>query len=157
MTIKKIYVDIVELLQANENELVGDVLSQVLELAQSKQMSKAFKCDENGNVIAIYCYYHKMWEDVSLVEYGNKASSQSGLNTMCKVGVNNWTKQQRLYKEAKANMLMDVAKLVLAPDDINDQLIVLEQQRKMITPREHGEGTYHTLEELLEYNEYEVE
>ena len=35
--------------------------------------------DADGNVIAIYCYYHKKWELVEHIEYGKKANTATGL------------------------------------------------------------------------------
>ena len=107
--VKKAFVELVELLEANENKKVSSIMPQILELVTSKAQTKTFITNDKGEVVKVFCYYHKVWEDVSEHEYGAKASSASGLNTMCKVGVSNWTKQQRVAKQAKADLLERVA------------------------------------------------
>ena len=53
----------------------------------------------------VFCYYHKCWEDIATYTYGPKKSTASGLNTMCKEGVSNWTKQQRVAKQERSELL----------------------------------------------------
>ena len=60
---------------------------------------------DEDNLIAIYCYYHKQWELVTEVEYGKKASSSTGLNSMCKIGVKKWTQQQKKIKLVNEQVL----------------------------------------------------
>ena len=87
MTIKKAYIELFELLEANQDVSVAEIMPQVLELVQAKSNSKTYHKDDEGNVVAIYCYYHKCWERVDEVEYGAKSSTTHGFNTMCKEGV----------------------------------------------------------------------
>src|SRR5690606_41882083 len=58
---------------------------------------------------AVRCYYHGKWMDPSIVDFGAKANSASGLNSMCKDGMSKWTKQQRVAKSAKEALLTAVA------------------------------------------------
>lgn len=132
MSIKKPFVEIHSILVKNEGKKVKDLMDQLLEIMTSQQRDKNHYEDEHG--LWIFCYYHKEWELTSQVEYGSKVNTATGLNTMCKVGVNQWTKQQRDYKNAKADLLNQVAEGLLAPDEINAKLDELEDERKSIKP-----------------------
>lgn len=131
--IKKGFVDLVALLESNKNKKVSDILPLVLELATSKKIEKTFIKDDNGNVTQIFCYYHKQWEDVAL--YGKKASSHTGYNTMCKQGVNQWTKQQSEAKSAKAAMLDALESGKLQVSEIATRMAQIEEHRNRIEPR----------------------
>lgn len=140
MTIKKVYEDLIKLLEENPNKKVSTILDDVYKLASSKHRSKNFIVDENGKVTHIFCYYHKKWEDVTKVEYGSKANSATGLNSMCKEGVNQWTKQQREYKQNMTNLLPLVSSGEISPDQITDKQKEYEEQRLQIVPRKDGQG-----------------
>lgn len=153
-TIKKAYVDIVELLQSNEDARVGDILPQVITLAAAKTgagggKATAFHRDEHGEVVAIKCYYHKLWMDPRVVEFGKKATSPTGLNNMCKDGVSKWTKQQREVKAGEASLLARVSDGSLAVEDIASEQERIAEEARRIEPREDGYG-FETLEECLE-------
>lgn len=126
---KKVYVEIVALLEANANKKVSTILPQILELTRAKVAQSTFHKDDEGNVVAVYCYYHKQWELVSEVPYGKKASTASGLNTMCKAGTSQWTKQQRVAKKAKEALLEAVAKGEVEGESITVALEVIEAER----------------------------
>lgn len=140
MSIKKQYEEIVALLEANKNKKVSTVLPQILELCSAKQQSKTFKLNEEGQVTHVFCYYHKQWEDVSECEYGTKKSSASGLNSMCKVGYNQWSKQQRDYKKAKEQLLEDVASGAVPGDEVQARLLELEVNKSAIVPLQSDES-----------------
>ncbi len=135
-TIKKQYQAIIDLLEANSNKKVSTVLPQILELCEAKQQAKTFKLNEEGEVTHVYCYYHKQWESVDECEYGTKKSSASGLNSMCKVGYNQWSKQQRDFKKAKEQLLQDVADGEIEAVELKAMLEELEVQRTAIVPRD---------------------
>ncbi len=118
MTIKKAYVELVELLEANKSKKVSTILDDIIELCSSKTQGSTVLKDEEGNTIAIFCYCHKQWELLNEVPYGRKASSATGYNTMCKQGTSEWTKRQRIAKQANANILTDVASGKIEPSDI---------------------------------------
>ena len=106
MTVKKMYIEIVELLEANQNKLVSEVLQDVINLASAKSNKGAsgstFIKDVNGDVVAIQCYYFKRFMPLvgnEAVEFGAKKSTTTGYNTMCKLGVSLWTKQNKQAKE----------------------------------------------------------
>lgn len=130
MAIKKDFVALVEFLEANQNKKVATILEQLREMC-SQQNTVTFKKDAEGNVTEVFCYYHKRWELVSEHEYGKKASNKAtGLNTMCKVGLNLWTKQQSAAKKAKEQLLARVA--AGEELDLAHELEVIEAQRQLI-------------------------
>ena len=130
MAIKKDYQLIVEFLEANQNKKVATILEQLREMC-SQSNTVTFKKDDDGNVTEVFCYYHKRWELVSEHEYGKKASNKAtGLNTMCKVGYNQWTKQLSAAKKAKEQLLSRVA--AGEELDIGAELELIEAQRQLI-------------------------
>ena len=142
--VKKAYQDVVNFLQANEDARVGDVLGQVISMTSAKSAggtASNVMRDSEGNVTHIFCYYHKKWEPVAEVEYGAKANSSTGLNTMCKEGVSQWTKQQREAKKANEELLQKVAAGELNAADLPAQLEAIEAERQKIIPREDGIGS----------------
>jgi len=132
MAIKKSYTDIVNFLETNSNKKVSSIIDEIYAMCESKKQSKTFIEDSNGVVVAIYCYYHKQWEIINDVPYGSKASSSTGLNTMCKLGVSMWTKQQRAFKVGEANLLEEVMSGHIQPSDIKGHKEDLEVTRKSI-------------------------
>ena len=132
MAIKKDYVELVEFLTTNKNKKVETILEQVREMC-SQKVETTFKKDEDGNVTHVFCYYHKVWEDVSQVEYGKKASNKStGLNTMCKVGLNQWSKQQRVAQKEKNELLEKMAKGEVTQEEFTQELDAIELRRNTI-------------------------
>ena len=105
MTIKKVFVELHAFLEANADRKIKSILEEITilmsaKVAGSTGASNVHK-NEAGEVTHVLDYYFKTWMPVATVEFGAKASSASGLNTMCKEGVANWTKQQREFKKAK--------------------------------------------------------
>lgn len=136
MNIKKQYAEIYALLETNKNKKVSTILPQLAELMTTKVNQKTFLKDEGGNVTHVYCYYHKEWEDVTIAEYGTKKGTATGLNTMCKEGVRQWSKQQRDYKKAKEEALTKVMNGELKQEDLEAHMAELLEQSKVIVPRE---------------------
>lgn len=132
MAIKKDYVELVNFLETNKNKKVETILDIVREMC-SQKVETTFKKDENGNVTHVFCYYHKVWEDVSQVEYGKKASNKAtGLNTMCKVGLNQWSKQQRVAQKEKNELLEKMAKGEVTQEEFTQELDAIELRRNTI-------------------------
>lgn len=132
MAIKKDYVELVEFLTTNKNKKVETILEQVREMC-SQKVETTFKKNEDGNVTHVFCYYHKVWEDVSVVEYGKKASNKStGLNTMCKVGLNQWSKQQRVAQKEKNELLEKMVKGEVTQEEFALELEAIETRRQSI-------------------------
>ena len=136
MTIKKNFQELVTLLETNKNVKVSDILDQVLELAQSKVRESVYKFDELGNVTHVFCYYHKVWESLEECEYGSKASSKHNINNMCKIGVNQWTQQQKEYTTLKAQATTKILDGSLDPSDLQEYLDNLETQKNRVESRE---------------------
>ena len=130
MAIKKDFQALVDFLETNQNKKVSTILEQIREMC-SQQNTVTFKKDDEGNVTEVFCYYHKRWELVSEHEYGKKASNKAtGLNTMCKVGLNQWTKQQTAAKKAREQVL---SRLAAGEElDITAELELIEAQRQAI-------------------------
>lgn len=136
MAIKKDYVELVNFLETNKNKKVETILEMVREMC-SQKVETTFKKDENGNVTHVFCYYHKVWEDVSQVEYGKKASNKAtGLNTMCKVGLNQWSKQQRVAQKEKNELLEKMAKGEVTQEEFTQELDAIELRRNTIVQPE---------------------
>lgn len=132
-TIKKNFVEIHKILSSNENKKVKDILHLLEPLMESKQRDKNHRIDEDG-VLWVFCYYHKEWENTQEVEYGKKANTSTGLNSMCKVGTNQWTKQQREYKKFKSELLDKVASGEIEPQDLQVEIEKLESDKNKIVP-----------------------
>lgn len=132
--IKKQFEAIHALLEANKNKKVSTIMADLEALMTSKVQQKTFELDDEGNVTRVFCYYHKQWEDVAEVPYGKKASTASGLNTMCKEGLSNWTKQQRAYKKAKEQLLDQLSSGEVLQEELSEHLQTLEEQKDVIIP-----------------------
>lgn len=131
-TIKKIYQEVHAILSANENKKVKDILPLLEPIMEAQQRDKNHFEDEHG--LWIFCYYHKEWELTSQVEYGKKANTATGLNSMCKVGTNQWTKQQREFKKFKSELLDKVASGEISADQIESEIERLEEEKNRIVP-----------------------
>lgn len=134
MSIRKVYAEVHSILETNQDKKVSEVLELLLPLMESKQRTSNQRINDKGQ-LEIFCYYHKEWECVNDVEYGTKANSATGYNTMCKVGVNQWTKQQREFKKAKANLLDLVANGELEASELTNEITKLEEARDIVVPR----------------------
>jgi len=132
MTIKKPYVSLVEFLEANKNKNVSSILEEVKLMCESKKTTSTTLYNEDGKLLAVFCYYHKQWELVKDTPYGSKANTQSGLNTMCKVGVSKWTKAQRDAKKANEELLTKVGCGDILPEDIKKHQEDIEEARLLI-------------------------
>ena len=133
MAIKKQYQELFDFINSNKQKKISSVYDELVQLmSASTRMEATFKKDSDGNITHIYCYYHKKWEDLSVHEFGTKSKSTTGYNTMCKVGVNQWSKQQREAKRAKELMLEQVASGEVRAEDIQTRLAEIEQERTTI-------------------------
>jgi len=151
-TVKKQFEEIYTVLEENKNKKVSTILPQLIELMSKKNnasgAANTFIKNDDGDVVAIFCYYHKKWELVTDAEYGNKKGTATGLNTMCKEGVSKWTKQQRVKKQAEAELLTKVSSGELAVEDIAVEQARILEESKTIIEREDGHG-FDSAEEAL--------
>jgi len=144
MTVKKVFEPIVSLLvsaiEANPKVKAADLIEQIKELASAKVNrgeGATYKKDASGAVVAIYDYYFKRWMALvgpKAVEFGAKAKTTTGFNTMCKLGVSHWTKQQRVADESNKALLEEVKAGTLAHTDIAARQEQIEVARKAIVP-----------------------
>ncbi|AFV51080.1 hypothetical protein MS_01 [Vibrio phage VPMS1] len=156
-TIKKQYQELhtllTEALADKPKVQLNTLMPQILALMEAKKggsdKGSTFIKDAEGNVLAVYCYYHKKWELVEHIEYGKKANTATGLNTMCKVGVSCWSKQQRTYNKAKDELLVQMAE---GKDiDLAAELDKAEQARKEVLEHTDQEHSFDTYEEVATY------
>jgi hypothetical protein len=129
-TIKKGFQEVYKILTDNEDKKVSDILEQLIPIFESKQRDKNHYEDDDG--LWIFCYYHKEYELTDQVEYGKKVNTATGLNSMCKVGTNQWTKQQREFKKDKSELLNKVSSGELKIEDINNEIEKLDDIRTSI-------------------------
>lgn len=140
--IKTQYQELYTLLETSKNKKVSTVLPELIKLMESKVASKTFITDAEGNVVAVYCYYHKQWELVEHVPYGAKKHSKSGLNTMCKAGVNQWTKQQKEFKATQLSILDKLTDNELTSEEAKSYLETAEELKSAIVPIDSGYNEY---------------
>ena len=154
-SIKKVFTEINAFLSANQGKLVSEVMPELLAMMSAKVTNNgpaSFK-NEKGEVIAVYCYYHKKWELVNQHVYGAKSGTNTGLNSMCKLGVNQWTKQQREGKKAEAELLTKLANGELKVEDLVEARQSIEDKKSSIVFVESYPIAFDTLEELENYLE----
>lgn len=131
-------------------ESVRSLYNDAVDLTANKNSngsgSKTTAHYENGKLVAVFCYYHKRWELVDHIEYGNKSGTKTGLNTMCKEGVSAWTKANRAHNKLKDELLARLFKGELTSEEVQDQLAV----EPVIEPHSDEEHSYATLQDLLD-------
>lgn len=132
--VKKQFVELVNFLEENKDKKVSSILKQVLEMVESKKKDSTIRTDESGRITHIFCYYHKEWEPVEW--YGKKASSHSGYNTMCREGVNQWTKREADYKKAHQAVLAKLLANEIDNDTAKRMIEQIEKEKTVIVPRE---------------------
>lgn len=133
MNTKKSFQEVVAFLELNKDKKVSDIIEDVLMMTVSKKVAEVTRINKKGQ-LEVFCWYHKEWENTTLIEYGKKASTDTGLNTFCKVGVNQWTKQQADAKKEQCALLENVAEGEVKPEEINKRLAEIELKRNQIHP-----------------------
>lgn len=149
MTIKKSFREVVSFLEANQNKKVSSILEEIYSMTSQKAMSRTFLTNDKNEVIAIFCYYHKQWELLDEVEYGKKASSTTGYNTMCKIGVSKWTKQNNAIKQVNSKVLEMLELGEITSDEISETKERLIAEAKQLDTEDMPIG-YSSAEEALE-------
>ena len=136
-----------------------DLLAMVAKLSipKSNGTGKNFIKDAEGNVIAVFCYYHKTWELVEHIPYGKKASNAStGLNTMCKEGTSNWTKQQKAFKKGESDLLTKLAAGEVDVSDLSALKQDLEDAKQTIVPNSMLEYCFDDVADIPKVQRLEV-
>jgi len=150
MSIKKPYVELVAFLENNSDAKVGSIIEEIKSMVEAKVKTSTLHYDEDGNLIAIYCYYHKQWELIFDVEYGAKANTKTGYNNMCKIGCNQWYKQQRDAKKSKEKLLADLMEGIVTTDDAKSTQEDIEHVRTSLVTDEMPQG-FSSIEELEDF------
>lgn len=157
--LKKSLAGLFAILRENQERKVKSIMGDIEHFFYAKSNStgsstpheQATLKDANGKVVAIRCYYFKRWMPLVgdlAVEVGSKANSATGLNTMCKEGVNLWTKQNREAKLAMDDLLARVEAGEVSPSGIADEKAKIEADRKRIAETDKG---FATLDEVTAY------
>lgn len=159
-SIKKVFAPVYALLvaAAEEGKKVKSVLPELEALMAAKAGgggggATTFVKDDAGVVVAIFDYYHKKWVDPRIVEFGAKAGTATGLNTMSKEGTSNWTKQERAYKKGKDALLTRVVAGELDQAQLQIELAELEEARKVVVPLRGDYVGFDTAEEAIAFSE----
>jgi hypothetical protein len=152
MATKKVFAPIMTLLAANMGATVGDIYADVEALTSAKTgggggKATTFHKDEEGNVVAVQCYYHQKWFDPRVVDFGKKATSPTGLDRFTKHGLSMWTKQQAACKKATAEVYARLLAEEISNDEARELIAKAEAEKSTIV--DHPEGGFETLEELL--------
>lgn len=162
MSIKKPYQELHSFLVANKNKKVSTILEELEAMMVSKTRETTSLYDENHDLVAIFCYYHKVWELVkdttdrgNDVDYGSKANSKTGLNTMCKKGVSRWTKQQKDLKNINGDILEQVMNGEIQPGAAQTIKHTAELETREII-QEENQLVFNTVGELQEYVGHEL-
>lgn len=144
MAIKKMYVELVELLEANQDKKVKSILPDVIAMVSAKQarnVGSTFIKNSEGETLAIRCYYFQRWMPLvgdNAVEFGAKKSTATGYNTMCKDGVSHWTKQNNSAKKAHDALLDRLEAGDLTTDQIPAEKARIEEERRQVVDTELG-------------------
>lgn len=154
--VKKAYQPIVNLLTANQDARVGDILDDVIALAAAKTgggggKPTTFHKDAEGNVVAVQCYYFKKWFNPEFVPFGKKATSPTGLDRFTKAGLAAWNKSQSVLKKAKDEALAKLRANEIDADGVNAMITEAEEAAKTQADMPEEYIGFDTLEELLEH------
>lgn len=111
--VKKAFQPIVAFLEANKDKTVSEILGDVIALTAAKgsRVASASLKDADGKTWAVRCYWHEQWELVDgegAVEYGPKANTSTGLNSMCRSGTNQWNAANNGKKKQKEQIFQDL-------------------------------------------------
>lgn len=152
--IKKAFQPLFTILTANPEAKVSDLMEQLTEIASAKSgggggNAQNFHRDEEGKLVAVKCYYHKLWFSPDEVEFGPKKGSATGLSSMTKDGTSKWNKQFAAFKKAQSELLEDVATDQVNQADVKGIIEGLKAARDVIIPMEGDVIGYATLEEFL--------
>lgn len=154
---KKTMQPIIDLLEANKNAKVGDILAEVQILATAKARSTGQPRvatslrNDNGEVVAIRCYYFKAWMPIvteDAVEFGAKSNNKTGFNTMSKLGNSLWTKQQAEAKKSAAQLLSDVEEGIVEPQNISTVKAEIETVRNEVAKVPKGIKSFTEMSEV---------
>ena len=146
--------NVISILNENSNKKVSSIINIIEELKVEVKIirEKKYLLDSENKPFAIFCYYHKQWELISETEYGTKSSSKTGLNTMCKLGTNKWTKQQKTATKEKGELLIKLMDNEITQDEIKELNDGIEERKTLIDLEGSIGYTFEEIKELLNEN-----
>lgn len=158
MAIKKVFQPLMSLLAANMGATVETIYAQAEALVSAKVgggggKATNFHRADDGTVIAVFDYAFKVWVDPRLVEFGPKAGTPTGLNTMCKAGVSAWTKLQADFKKGKDAVVAELLAGKISSDEAQEQIAALEEARNATPALPADIQGFETLEDCLNNSE----
>lgn len=145
--IKKIYKDLVAFLETNKDKAIKNVLPEIYNLTRSKICrveGDSFIKDKDGKLVAAMCFYYQQWMPLvgeNAVEFGVKANTKTGLNTMSKAGLELWLAQQKTATQAGKQIIVDIKTEVLAIKDIGKREDEIELARTFVAKPKIGYET----------------
>lgn len=159
MKVKKSFQAIHNLLEQNKDSKIGDIWPQISELLETKSTvgrgaAPQYKINEEGEVIAIMCYYFKKWFDPRIMPFGSKAGSKTGLSNMCKEGTKHFVTRNNDIKNVSATVLTSIIEGEIGPNDAEARKAELIAEAKIIKESTSVEGYpgFNTLEECIEFS-----
>jgi len=156
MQVKKVFEGLITLLQENEDKKVKTILPQILELARAKRRSnegETYIKNADGAVVAILCSYYSKWMPTvgdKAVEFGKRVGTATGLNSMCKDGLNLYAEQKRIAVEATNKLMQDLRSKAVSQDNMDSILSGIEIKKELREPTDKGFADRSELETYLE-------
>ena len=149
--IKKVFVELIEFLEANSKKNVGTILEEVRTLAAAKKGGGGGALnhhrDEQGNIIAARCAYYDQWFDPS--NFGLKAGTTSGLNNMSTVGLKMHTRANTLLATTKNTLAAQFATDEISGEDFKVGYEAAKVAHATKDTENKPEGGFDTLEDFL--------
>jgi hypothetical protein len=151
-TIKKVFADVHNLLVANKDKQVSDILSKLEDLMGSSRGANGstYFLDAAGVCLAAKCSYFEKWFAAS--EFHPKAGSPSGLNSLTKTAASFYAKQKREAATAKADLLKKVGAGEFPYDQVGSALQEIDAAQTAILPVPEGMVSYDSLEAYKDAN-----
>lgn len=163
MAIKKVFQEIINLLEANKDKRVSAVLSDVMALASVKQTreraSETYITDTEGKVVAIRDFYFKRWMPIvgkKAVAFSEKKGSKTGLSGISVLGQSKFSAaKSRAIKEEKELMNKLIAgEITVEAAKTEREAIQTRRETPVAVLDDAGEDItpgFATLEECMDY------
>ena len=151
--IRKKYEEIISILENNKDKKVSELLDEIRPMVLTKPGGKTpnYKLNAEGEMIAIFCSYHKKWEDPRIVVFGKKSTSKSGFTSYCLEGMNHWAIQRKEYKKGVIKILDMTIEKKWSAEHAAKERESLEKKKAFSHKREDGYG-FEKLEDCLEHS-----
>ncbi len=136
------------------HNITGDALTELTTLLKPKvggskaDVNDYTVFDADQNVSYIFCTFHKMWEPVSaetedgdIINLFGSAKTPNGFARECKVGVSQWKKLNKEYKEQKEAIISDVLNEVISGEEGKEALKALDESKNYTAVHPDGIGS----------------